>query len=290
MVPHLCIGFVPIMPSAASDQPSASLSGAGVGVGVAVGAAVGVGDGVGVRVGVGVDVPVAAAVDVPADVGVAVRVAVAVGVAVGIGVHGGRQVGGDVGVAVAVAVAVLVGVGVRLQPGHSVGVGLAVRVGVAVAVGVGVGVQVGHGVGVGVGLDPPDTGTQRENSDVSRGKSWAKAVTLLMTVPGTRSIDSVKAAFPWESVMTEGPPIHLLPSVMAGSHGSVSEKRKTRKDVFGVLCSMPFTVRTSGDEPDIEALVRLGKFCRLLGPLSASSGSFGVMPSGARSIPSPPLR
>src|SRR5439155_2112734 len=102
---------------------------------------------------------------------------------------------------------------------------------------------------------------------------------------------SLKEAFPWESVVTEGPPIQRLPSIIAGSQRSVSAKNKRlKKDVFGVLCSVPFTVRTAGDQPDIDALVRTGKFCKLLGPVSASRGSLGVTPSGARSMPSPALR
>lgn len=34
------------------------------------------------------------------------------------------------------------------------------------------------------------------------------------------------------------------------------------------------------------AEVNTGKFCRLLAPVSVSCGSFGVIPKGARSIPS----
>jgi hypothetical protein len=223
-------------------------------------------------------------------VAVAVRVAVAVGLGDGLGEHGNKQVGdggGDVGVAVGVLVAVAVGVGVQMPQG--VGVAVGVRVGVAVAVAVGVGVQIGQGVGVGVGLGP-DTGTHMENSDVSSGNNWAKAVTLLMMVPGTSSMESLKEPFPWLFVVVSVRPIRVLPSIVAGSQGSVSEKRKIRKFVFGVLCSVPSTVRTAGDEPAIDALVRTGKFCKLLGPVSASRGSLGVTPSGPRSIPNPALR
>src|SRR5260370_28260986 len=37
------------------------------------------------------------------------------------------------------------------------------------------------------------------------------------------------------------------------------------------------------------AEVSTGKFCSLLGPVSASQASFGVTPAGARSIPRAPL-
>src|SRR5258708_3331480 len=37
------------------------------------------------------------------------------------------------------------------------------------------------------------------------------------------------------------------------------------------------------------AEVSPGKFCRLLGPVSASQASFGVTPAGGRSIPRAPL-
>ena len=289
-------GSVPMTPSAAFDQPSRSLSGTGVGVAVgdAVALAVGVAEGVRVAVDTGVLVPV------PMGVAVGVRVAVAVGDGEGLGVPQGKQVGADEGVGLAVlvgvAVAVAVGVGVGVQPGQSVavavGVAVGVRVGVAVAVpvGVGVGVQDGQGVGEGVGLGPPDTGTHGENSEVYRGKTRVVAVTLLMTVPGTSSIDSLKEAFPWLSVVSAEPPSGRLPSITAGSQGSASAKKSIKTNLFGELCSVPSTVRTAGDEPEITALVRTGKFCRLLGPVSASRGSLGVTPSGPRSIPSPSLR
>ena len=297
-------GSVPMTPSAAFDQPSRSLSGTGVGVAVgdAVALAVGVAEGVRVAVAAGVVVPVA----IGEAVAVGVRVAVAVGDGLadgegeGLGVPHGRQVGADEGVGLAVlvgvAVAVAVGVGVGVQPGQSVavavGVAVGVRVGVAVAVpvGVGVGVQDGQGVGDGVGLGPPDTGTHGENSEVYRGKTRVVAVTLLMTVPGTSSIDSLKEAFPWLSVVSAEPPSGRLPSITAGSQGSASAKKSIKTNLFGELCSVPSTVRTAGDEPEITALVRTGKFCRLLGPVSASRGSLGVTPSGPRSIPSPSLR
>ena len=44
---------------------------------------------------------------------------------------------------------------------------------------------------------------------------------------------------------------------------------------FGVLCSVPATVVCS---PSDIAVVMTGKFCRLLTPVSASSGSFRVTP------------
>src|ERR1700674_5567410 len=39
----------------------------------------------------------------------------------------------------------------------------------------------------------------------------------------------------------------------------------------------------------LTADVSTGKFCRLFGPVSASHGSLGVTPAGARSIPSAPF-
>jgi hypothetical protein len=57
------------------------------------------------------------------------------------------------------------------------------------------------------------------------------------------------------------------------------------KVVLGKLLRVPIT-RVVAPRPTAEST---GKFCRLLGPVSASPGSLGVTPSGARSMPRPPL-
>ena len=54
--------------------------------------------------------------------------------------------------------------------------------------------------------------------------------------------------------------------------------------VLGALLSVPPTMVLP-----CTADAMIGKFCRLLAPLSASPGSFAVIPSDRRSIPRPPL-
>jgi len=56
--------------------------------------------------------------------------------------------------------------------------------------------------------------------------------------------------------------------------------------VAGALSSTPVTSRLA---PLGVIEVNTGKFCRLFGPASASSGSLSVTPTGSRSIPSPSL-
>jgi hypothetical protein len=94
---------------------------------------------------------------------------------------------------------------------------------------------------------------------------------------------AVKLALPLPSVVTFAKPRNVSPSPYRDGSHDVLEKNSSLKVVFGELFSVPSTVVLP---PELLAEVSTGKFWRLLAPVSASPGSFGVTPPGSRSIPS----
>src|SRR5207249_590686 len=190
-------------------------------------------------------------------------------------------------------VGVGVGVGVAVDVGVGVGVGMA-GVGVGVGVG-GVGVGVGVSVGVGVGVGPgwiDETAAQGENSEVLLKGSVAVALTLPRPCgPAPRLNTTENEASPLPLVVMLVVPMKRPPSMMAGSQGLGSSwKNSSWKVVFGVLFSRPRMDMSWGITSDKTAESIRGKFCSWFAPVSGSPGSFGVTPSGARSIPRPELR
>jgi hypothetical protein len=197
--------------------------------------------------------------------------------------------------------------GVTVRVGVKVGVNEAVMVGDPVGVGVDVGVNVGPPgvtVIVGVGVGPPATTKQAENSDVVPGETISprgairrtplvrlggptSVAVAVIACPGTTTVGTVtvKLPLPVPSVTTfEGVacPRNVCPSPFPEGSHAVFEKNCRKKDVLGVLFSVPWIVVNPA--PGVTAVIT-GKFCSPLGPVSASPASFGVTPSKLRSIP-----
>src|SRR3990170_3978543 len=126
------------------------------------------------------------------------------------------------------------------------------------------------------------TGRARENSEVSPVEFLvAVAVT---TSPAESAAVKVKEALPLRLVLTGFSPRNVLPSPKPDGSAVGLEKNWMVKVFLGRLVSVPLICV-------VLAEVRLGKFCRLLGPVSGSFLSLGVGPSSSRpsSMPSRPL-
>ena len=124
-----------------------------------------------------------------------------------------------------------------------------------------------------------------ENSEVSRFGPIAVAV---MNWPCGTAVEKVtaKLAPPLSSVVTVVEPSGVWPSPKPEGSQAVLEKNSSSNCVLGVLSSVPWMVVPLSE---LVAELGTGKFCKSFGPESASPGSFGVTPSGPRSIPRPPL-
>jgi hypothetical protein len=81
-------------------------------------------------------------------------------------------------------------------------------------------------------------------------------------------------------------PVAVAVIVLPSSVPLGLEKERTTKALLGVLLSLPVTVVLV---EEVLAEERTGKFCRVLGPASASPGSLGVTPLLFSSIPRAPL-
>src|SRR5215203_231880 len=96
-------------------------------------------------------------------------------------------------------------------------------------------------------------------------------------------VEKVKEMLPVPLVVTDLLPSRVLPSSVPEG----LEKSCTRKVLSGVLLRLPRTVVVP--VALFFAEERTGLFWRLLGPVSASPGSFAVGPSSFRSIPIAPF-
>src|SRR5262249_31385260 len=116
------------------------------------------------------------------------------------------------------------------------------------------------------------TSTQALNSEVLLFGSVAVAV---MTCPtGTMAAKlAVKLALPPASGGTVGVPSGVAPPPDPDAAPTGLAKSSSVKVVLGVLLSVPVTTVPAGP---LLARPRTGKFCWLLGPVSASPASFGV--------------
>src|SRR5262249_43694771 len=191
-------------------------------------------------------------------------------------------------------VGVFVGVFVA-TPVVGVLVGVLVGVFVGVFVSWPVGVLVGVLVGVFVGPGAPAT-KEAENSDVSAGRSEPTVSSVAVAVttvcpPGIANETGPKLPFgvpvPAQvPVVRVVKPRKVCPSPFPEGSQEALEKNSIWKVLFEMLFRVPeiVTLPTA-----IEAEVMTGKFCRSLGPVSASQSSFGVTPSPARSMPRPPF-
>ena len=136
------------------------------------------------------------------------------------------------------------------------------------------------------------TARQAENSEVLLPLSVAVAVinAVVGTVMGSVAL---MRAFPLPFVVTVVKPRYVAPSPYPEASQAVFEKNSMRKFVLAVLFNVP---RISVSDVRASTCCSAGKFCRLLGPLSASPTSLAVIPSpvgsvavGLRSMPSAPF-
>src|SRR5437867_9500955 len=133
---------------------------------------------------------------------------------------------------------------------------------------------------------PAVTFLQAENSDVSRVELLV-AVEVMNCPTGT-GLGRVteKTMLPSAAVVTRIAPSKVFPSPLPEASHAGLEKNSRVKVVFGELLSWP---RTTTPAPLLTAAPSEGKFCRLFGPVSGSSGSLDVTPSLFKSSPRLPL-
>jgi hypothetical protein len=223
--------------------------------------------GTGVRLA-GTEVAVGVALATPVKVAVGLEPATAVDVAVAV----------LVAVLVAVEVAVLVAVEVAVATAVEVLVAVEVATGVLVAVEVAVEVLVGVAVAVGA----PGSCRQAENSEVLPLGSVAVAV---MNEPPGRAWSGwkVKVPLPLPRVVSQVLPMKVCPSPLPRALQVLLLNSSITKVVLCLLLRVPLI--------SVALLVApsTGKFCKLLGPVSASSASLAVTSSLPRLMPSLPL-
>src|SRR5262245_39618329 len=123
---------------------------------------------------------------------------------------------------------------------------------------------------------------QGPNSDVLLSGAVAVAVRIVPAGSDWANV-TVKSACPLPSVVTASlAPTKDCPSPLPdGSQASLA-KTSMRNVVFRVELRVPPTLVPPGKMP-----ARTGKFWRPLAPVSGSPSSFGVRPSGSRSMPRP---
>ena len=138
----------------------------------------------------------------------------------------------------------------------------------------------GVAVGVGVGGGPPVTWTQPENSDVFPFGSVAVAVTTAPPATITGKV-TVMLAVQVPLVVTIAKPRKVCPSPLPDESHAALEKNSILNVVLAVLLRLPSMVVLP---PPELAEVKVGKFWKLLGPVSPSQESLGVTPLGGKPV------